>query len=86
MTVPPTNPDAHDNALAIAGILEAQSELNSSVSRALQAVALTADRYDEELALIREALSALRARMSDMNHRLDALEPDHPGFSRKVAG
>jgi hypothetical protein len=86
MTALPTNLDEHDTALAIAGILEAQCTLNDSVSKALQAVALTADRYDDELALVGEALSAIRSRLTDMNHRLAALEADNTDHSRKVTG
>lgn len=56
--------DDHRDALAIADVLESQAALNQSVARALQAVALTADRHDAEMAELRDEIDQLGARIN----------------------
>jgi uncharacterized coiled-coil protein SlyX len=59
-------------ASEVVNILAVQSVLNESVSKALQALALTTDRYDDALERIYGRLSDLEARLQD------------DSFSRKV--
>lgn len=51
------------NISDVADILSAQSNLNESVSHALQALALTTDRYDDALSHVAFRLSELEARL-----------------------
>lgn len=69
----------HEQALAIADVLASQSVLNSSVAKALQSIALTADRIEADAELIRAELHSLERRVAQLewNARLDS-------FSRKV--
>jgi glutamate/tyrosine decarboxylase-like PLP-dependent enzyme len=70
----------HETARMFADVLARQSDLNLSVSKALQAVALTADRHDAEMAELRDELAVLGARVAVLEH------PNVHGFSRKVDG
>lgn len=86
MTPLPELPLSDTTAEQITGVLARQSELNTRIGQALQAFALTADRYDDELALIREDLKGIRARLSGMDARLDELERPRSLHSVKVDG
>lgn len=57
----------------LAEALSRQSELNQAIARGLQAMALTADRYDAELSELREGIAALSNRQESIVSALRAL-------------
>lgn len=56
----------HRQQLALAEVLEQQTSLNATVAQALQAVALTADRYDAELAEHRRQMDSHDERLIEL--------------------
>lgn len=50
---------SHETSLQLAEVLERQSSLNTAVAKALEAVAMTADKHDAEVAELREEVAAL---------------------------
>ena len=85
----------HETARMFADVLARQSDLNLSVSKALQSVALTADRHDSEMAELRDELAVLGARVAVLElgsvpetntYASSGSNPNVHGFSRKVEG
>jgi hypothetical protein len=66
-----------NNINAVADILSAQSNLNESVAHALQALALTTDRYDDALGRIYGRLSDIEARLQDDGREKQIREVAH---------
>lgn len=62
----------HMTELQLADVLSRQSALNDAVAAALQSVALTADRYDAELAEIRDELVTLGQRVDALARAVSA--------------
>ena len=56
----------HEHALQLGDVLERQSELNLAVGKALQAVALTADMHESEMAELRDEPLALSNRVESL--------------------
>ena len=56
----------HEHALQLGDVLERQSELNLAVGKALQAVALTADLHESEMAELRDEVLALANRVESL--------------------
>lgn len=67
-----------DQATALAAVLEGQSDLNATVSRMLEGVALTADRFDGELAEIRDGMLALSNRIEALSKVVRTFFVDPP--------
>lgn len=74
----------HHQEIALADVLERQSELNVALARALQSVALTADRYDRELALIRVRLDDLERVAADAPDVIERLRSSVAGLERTL--
>lgn len=49
--------------LQVADVLEGQMHLNTTVARALESLALQSDRYDAELAELRDEIAGLARRL-----------------------
>jgi hypothetical protein len=78
-------PRADTETHAIVGILDAQVTLNQSVARALQAMALTGDRYDDELAKLNVRVSSIASLLERLYDRVDKLDDEGGSFSRRVS-
>ena len=75
----------HEHALQLGDVLERQSELNLAVGKALQAVALTADMHESEMAELRDELLALSNRVESLT-RYVAVGLERVEHSVKVHG
>lgn len=75
----------HREEVALADVLERQSELNVALARALQSVALTADRYDAELAAISERLAVVERIAAAAWNGVEGIRVELDGLSRTLA-
>lgn len=53
----------HDIWTRVIALVDAQTGVNEAVAKALRAMALTADRYDAEIAELREEVASLGLRL-----------------------
>lgn len=78
MTQLPELPPSPPTLSQIGNVLARQDTINERLGKAMQALALTEERLDDEIAAVREQMSAIRARLGDIDYRLEALErPTH---------
>ncbi len=71
----------HETQRQLGDVLQQQSTLNTAVAKALASLALQADRYDSELAELRDSVLALANRIEAVAR---ASCPPTEGYSMKV--
>ena len=73
----PVDAEAHARLRDTVEALESQVRLNDAVARALESLALQADRYDSELRELRAELLELREQVADAHTRIGQLNRLH---------
>lgn len=59
---------------AILAVLETQANLNDTVTRALESLALQADKYDAQITGLRDEVTLLRRELDELHSRVSVVE------------